>query len=125
MNVQNILVMPLFSSYNLNVIYLLNIVEFISSLKLQSQWLKGLGFWRTSRELKLNNETKIKVQGEIFKKKQKAFSRTTYISKVSIHQTFPILEFLGVQGISGILSDTIEQCSHVILKLKRKKKKTT
>lgn len=57
--------MPLFSSCNLNVIYLLNTVESISPLKLKSQWLKGLGFWRASRELKLNNETKVKALGEI------------------------------------------------------------
>lgn len=73
--------------------------------------------------IKAEQWNKSQSSGRDLKKTQKAFSRTTYISTVSIHQTFPILEFLGVQGISGILSDTIEQCSNVILKLEGKKKK--
>lgn len=36
-------------------------------LQLQSQQLEDLGSWRTSRKLKLNNETKVNAPGEIKK----------------------------------------------------------
>lgn len=85
--------MPLFSSCNLNVIYLLNTVESISPLKLKSQWLKGLGFWRASRELKLSNETKVKALGEILKKTKKHLVELPISLQSLFIKHFPSLSF--------------------------------